>query len=175
VSNCENRAKNEMMENLLIDISEKAIKSEDFNFTSEQIENNWLGNIPASEKQIFEAENKLGVKFPEDYKEFLRITNGFSAPNDVEPSFEEIEKIDYLKNIDESIIETYNLVELEHAIIVGGISEEQYFLLLPPKTENEKWKYWKFANWIPGEEQYSNLKDYFREVLNFITEINEDK
>jgi hypothetical protein len=172
VSNCENRAKNEMMKNLLIDISEKAIKSEDFNFTSEQIENNWLGNIPASEKQISDAENKLGVKFPEDYKEFLKITNGFSAPNDVEPSFENIENIDYLKNVDEFTIEAYGLVELENAIIVGGISEEQYFLLLPPEAENEKWKYWKFANWMAGEQPFENLKEYFEDVLKFVNKNN---
>ena len=168
MSNCENRTKDQMMKNLLIDISEKAIKYEDFNFTSEQIENNWLGNIPASEKQISDAENKLGVKFPEDYKEFLRITNGFSAPNDVEPSFENIEKIDYLKNVDEFTIECYGLVELENAIIVGGISEEQYFLLLPPKAENEHWKYWKFANWMAGEQPFENLKEYFKNVQEFI-------
>lgn len=162
------------MKNLLSEISKKAIKYENLNFSAEQIQNNWLGNISATEKQITEAETKLGIKLPEDYKEFLRITNGFSAPNDVEPSFEKIEKIDYLKNIDEFIIETYNLVDLKNAIVVGGISEEQYFLLLPPKTENDKWKYWKFANWIPGEEQYSCMKDYIEEVLNFIIEINDD-
>jgi len=144
---------------------------EDFKFKSEQIENNWLGNIPASEKQISDSENKLGVKFPEDYKEFLKITNGFSAPNDVEPSFENIENIDYLKNVDEFTIEAYGLVELENAIIVGGISEEQYFLLLPPHAENEKWKYWKFANWMAGEQPFENLKVYFEDVLKFI--INE--
>ncbi|KFF06673.1 SMI1/KNR4 family protein [Flavobacterium reichenbachii] len=156
------------MENLLNDISEKAIKSKDFNFTPEQIKNNWLGNIPASEKQISEAENKLNIRFPADYKEFLRITNGFSAPNDVEPSFENIENIDYLKNVDEFILEAYSLVELENAIIVGGISEEQYFLLLPPKAKNEKWKYWKFANWMAGEQPFENLKEYFEDVLEFV-------
>ena len=31
---------------------------------------------------------------PEDYKEFLTITNGFSAPNEIEPSFEKIEEVD---------------------------------------------------------------------------------
>ncbi|MGO4772636.1 hypothetical protein ACEN2I_13310 [Flavobacterium sp. W22_SRS_FK3] len=53
-----------MMKKLLISISEKAIKYEDFNFTPEQIENNWLGIIPATEKQISETENKLGIKLP---------------------------------------------------------------------------------------------------------------
>lgn len=156
------------MKELLIDISKKAIKYEDINFTKEQIENNWLGNLPVTESQILEAENKLGVKLPEDYKKFLKISNGFSAPNDIEPSFERIEKINYLKNVDEFIIEAYGLVELENAIIVGGISEEQYFLLLPPKSIKENWKYWKFANWYPGEEPFENLDEYFESVLKFI-------
>ena len=157
------------MNNLLVEISKKVIKYEDFNFTSEQIENKWLGNIPAIDTEIIEIENKLGVKFPEDYKAFLKITNGFSAPNDVEPSFERIENVDYLKSVDEYVIEAFvNLPELETAIIVAGIQEEQYFLLLPPKSENGKWKYWKFANWHPGEEPFENLKEYFKNVLEFI-------
>lgn len=161
------------MNKLLVEISKKAIKYEDFNFTKEHIENNWLGNFPATEKQILEAETKLGLKLPEDYKEFLKITNGFSAPNDIEPSFENTEKIDFLKNVDGFIIECYRLPELETAIIVAGILEEQYFLLLPPKSENEKWKYWKFANWYPGEHPFENLSEYFESVLKFIEDEHE--
>jgi RNA polymerase subunit RPABC4/transcription elongation factor Spt4 len=136
-----------MMEKLLIAISEKAIKYEDFNFSREQIENNWLGTIPATEKQISETEKKLGIKLPKDYIDFIKVTNGFSAPNDVEPSFENIENIDFLKNIEPFAIEAYSyLSELKNAILIAGIEEEQYFLLIPPESENEEWKYWKFAN-----------------------------
>ncbi|MFB3386345.1 SMI1/KNR4 family protein [Flavobacterium sp. LAR06] len=157
------------MKNLLISISEKAIKYEDFNFTPEQIEHNWLGTIPASEKQISDVENKLGIKLPNDYIEFLKITNGFSAPNHIEPSFGSIENIDFLKNIDPFTIEAYGLPELENAILVAGIEEEQYFLLLPPESKNEEWKYWKFANWYPGEHPFENFKAYLEDVLRFIT------
>ena len=160
------------MKNLLLEISEKAIEYENFNFNTKQIQNNWLGNASATEEQITEAETKLAVKLPNDYKEFLKITNGFSAPNDIEPSFENIEKIDYLKNVLDYVIDSFNyLPELETAIIVGGILEEQYFLLLPPKSENESWKYWKFAHWFPGEQSFQNLTEYFEDVLQFI--INE--
>ncbi len=157
------------MNNILLEISKKAIEYENFNFTAEQIKNNWLGNKAASESQIIEKETELGVKFPDDYRTFLKITNGFSAPNDVEPSFEKVENITYLKNVDTFTIEAYGLVELENAIIVGGIAEEQYFLLLPPNVENGKWNYWKFANWYPGEHPFNNLTEYFKSVLEFIT------
>ena len=156
------------MTNLLKEISEKAIKYEDFGFTSEQIKGNWLGTTPATQKQIIEAENRLGVKLPDDYKEFLSITNGFYAPNDIEPSFENIENIDFLKNIDKDTIEAYNDINLENSIVVGGLNEEQYFLLIPPVLVSDNWKYWKFANWIPGEHAFENLYKYFSDVLDFI-------
>ncbi|RKR10378.1 SMI1/KNR4 family protein SUKH-1 [Flavobacterium sp. 90] len=162
------------MQNLLIAISKKAIKYENFNFTSEQIETNWLGTIPVTEKQISETENKLGLNLPKDYIEFIKITNGFSAPNDIEPSFESIENIDYLKNIEPFAIEAYaHLPELENAILIAGREEEQYFLLIPPTSNSPEWNYWKFANWYPGEQPYKDLKDYFEDVLQFIVKNHE--
>lgn len=162
------------MKDLLAEISQKATKYQDFNFTPKQVEKGWLGNIPATEEEILEAEIRLGLKLPEDYKEFLLITNGFSAPNDIEPSFEKVSEINFLKNIMDFVVEAYDyLPELETAIIVGGKSEEQQFLLLPPKLESEQWKYWKFANWYPGEESFENLTEYFKNVLEFIVNEHE--
>ena len=165
------------MNSLLKKISEKAIELADFEFTQEQTKNKWLGTKPASENEIKLTEKRLGIKFPTDFKLFLSITNGFSAPNDIEPPFEPIDKIDFLKNIDSFIIEAYNVdgienigKQLEKSILVGGINQEQYFLLIPPNSTNEKWKYWKFANWNPGEEEHKNLESYFMEVLSFMNE-----
>ncbi|OWU89633.1 SMI1/KNR4 family protein [Flavobacterium sp. WLB] len=133
-----------------------------------------MGTISATEEQINKAENKLGIKLPQDYIEFIKITNGFSAPNDIEPSFESIENIDYLKNIEPFVIEAYSyLPELKNAILIAGIDEEQYFLLLPPELKDDDWKYWKFSNWFPGEHPYQNLKEYFEDVLQFIVENHE--
>ena len=170
------------MNSLLKQISEKAIELADFEFTQEQTENKWLGTKPASENEIKLTEKRLGIDFPTDFKQFMSITNGFSAPNDIEPTFEPINKIDFLKNIDSFIIEAYSLngienigIQLEKSIIVGGINQEQYFLLIPPNSTNEKWKYWKFANWHPGEEEHENLESYFKEVLSFLNETIESE
>ncbi|WP_298903816.1 SMI1/KNR4 family protein [uncultured Psychroserpens sp.] len=165
------------MNSLLKQISEKAIALGDFEFTQEQTENKWLGTKPASEAEIKLTEKRLGIEFPTDFRQFLSITNGFSAPNDIEPTLESINKIDFLKNIDSYIIEAYSVdgienigKQLEQSIIVGGINQEQQFLLIPPNSTNEKWKYWKFANWHPGEEEHKNLESYFKEVLSFMKE-----
>lgn len=158
------------MKELLLAISFLSIGLGDLNesVTKNQIQNQWLGFEPISSEQITIIEKRLNIKLPEDYKMFLQITNGFIAPNSVEPSFMKVEEVDYLKNIDKFTIEAYNLPELENSILVAGKDEEQYFLLIPPKNENEKWKYWKFANWMAGEQEFANLETYFKDVLDFM-------
>ena len=145
------------------------------NLTKSQIHNQWLGFEPAKIEEIQKTEKRLNVKLPEDYKNLLRITNGFSASNSIEPTFMKIEEIDYLKNIEKYTIEAYKIPELENCILIAGKDEEQYFLLIPPKNDNEKWRYWKFANWYPGEHEFENLYYYFRDVLEFMEKENNKK
>lgn len=166
------------MQPILKEISVLAIKLGDVPFSNEQIESQWLGNPPASLSQIAAAEKNLGVRLPEDYRDFLMLTNGFAAINDcTEPKFEKIEDIDYLINIDPEFVDIWNehgvedvALELNRSILVGGIQDEQFFLLIPPKRGSEQWKYWKFASWIPGEHEFEDLNDYFLDVLNFLKE-----
>lgn len=162
-----------MIKDILKKISELAIKSGDTEYSNEQIESNWLGNKPAKIDDIASAEKNLGIKFPQDYVDFLLITNGFAATyNHTEPRFEAVENVDYLINIDDFIIEVWNQngledigKELARSILIGGIKEEQSFLIIPPKSIDDHWKYWKFASWIPGESPFQNLFDYFTSVL----------
>ena len=164
------------MKKLLEDISKRAISSGKFNFTPDEINSKWLGKPPASETDIKFTEKRLGVILPDDYKNFLQITNGFSTPNDaIEPTFEKAERITFLKDIDPFLIEVWSkgiLTEtgkaLAKSIVIAGVDEEQYFLLIPPDQKHGNWKYWKFANWIPGEEPYENLEAYFTSVLDFL-------
>ncbi|MCX2743355.1 SMI1/KNR4 family protein [Mangrovivirga sp. M17] len=157
------------MKKILTDLFLNSINSKDSNYTSEQLENNWIGNPPATEKEISAAESRLKVTLPEDYKEFLLIANGYPTYNDaVEPSFEKVNNIEYLKDFDNEVIEIWKengnkeIAEaLSKSIIIAGKQEEQWFLLIPPQEKSEKWRYWKFASWIPGEIEYKNLKDYF--------------
>lgn len=135
---------------------------------------------PANERLILKVEQKLGVTLPEDYKEFLNFSNGLSATDVVEPTFLPIEEIDYLKNIETYTIEGFSIEgiedigkQLEQSILIAGKDEEQYFLLIPPNQDYKKWKYWKFAAWIPGEHEFNNLEAYFSETLSFLEEINE--
>jgi cell wall assembly regulator SMI1 len=128
------------MKELLKEISRLAIPEDRWNLlTEEQIKNEWLGNSPASVDEIKLAEQRLGVTLPEDYKEFLLIANGFSAPNDIEPGFEPTDKIDFLENIDPFLVEVWSEAKLEESIdlarsiLIAGIDQEQYSYLFPQR------------------------------------------
>jgi len=164
------------MKNLLTEISLIAIQQNESAFTEEQKKSRWLGTQPALEEEIKAAESRLGVNLPDDYKDLLSITNGFFTPCDsTEPTFEPVTKIDYLKNIDTYLLEIWNEgvladigEQLNRAIVVGGLVDEQYFFLITPEHSEDKWQYWKFANWLCGEQRYENLENYFVSVLAFL-------
>jgi hypothetical protein len=167
---------------ILQNISKKAILLNDFDFSDEQIKSNWLGVVGAKDNEIAVAEEKLKIKLPDDYIDFLKISNGFSQTSTISCSFLSVDKIDYFKKLEEDLVEIWNKNEdlkevgeaLASSIMIGGLNEEQQFLLIPPKTKSEKWGYWKFANWIPGEEKYLSLKDYFKSDLSFLKEQTKD-
>lgn len=162
------------MEQLLKDISRLSISIGEAIANEHQVKANWLGFEPATQQQIDETEQRLGIKLPEDYVNFLKITNGFSAPNQIEPSFIPVQEITYLRDSDPSLNEAYKLEELERAIFISADDEEQHFFLIQPEHEGDPWRYWKFANWYPGEHEHENLESYFIHVLEFIEEQEND-
>ena len=170
------------MRELLNSISIEMIRVKDFEYKQDQINSKWFGNEPTTLDIIEQAENRLQVNFPQDYKEFLMVANGFHAFSTVEPTFLPINKIDYLNNIDSESIEGWKQAgfmdiakSLERSILVAGVKEEQSFLLIPPNSKSGDWKYWKYANWIPGEEEYTDLREYLRDTLDFLKTVKENQ
>jgi hypothetical protein len=169
------------MKEILLAISLLSIQLGDAyeNASKFQIQNRWLGFQATKVEEIIETEKRLNIKLPEDYKSFLEITNGFSASSTIEPTFMEIKNVDFLKNFETITInswkdagdfETANI--LERSILIAGKDEEQYFLLIPPNDKNGKWRYWKFASWMAGEEEFENLESYFKNVLKLYEKNN---
>lgn len=161
------------MEEILKHISRKALLLGDFEFSINQRQSEWLGHTPASTEMIDHLEKKLRLKLPEDYRAFLKCTNGFSATSIVEPEFAKTTEVDFLNDIDAELVDIWrdtgneDIAEaLEGSICIAGRNDEQQFLLIPPDAAHENWRYWKFAAWIPGEETYDSLEDYFHSVFS---------
>lgn len=161
------------MEKILKEISIKAIELGHYNsyLNQNQLDSVWIGYEPATVKQIDSLEQRLNIKLPQDYKDFLLLTNGFHAASSVEPSFSNINAIDFLMNVDPELYEIWKIgnpevgEKLKTAIKVGGFDEEQYFFLIPPSNENSNWEYWFFAAWAPGEAVYKCMDEYLKNVL----------
>jgi len=158
---------------------EKSILLGQEKYSDTEIKSRWIGNPPATIHEIENTEKRLGLKLPQDYIELVTIANGFpTCSNSVEPSFQKVREIDFYKNFQGNVIDTWKemgvlkdvVCELEKAIMIAGPEDEQQFLIIPPGDGQHKWKYWKFAMWIPGEEVYQDLKSYFESVIKFLNE-----
>jgi hypothetical protein len=178
----QNTANREKMKNLLKEISIKAIELGDLEYTKMQIDSSWIGYSPVRQKEIEKTEKRLRISLPQDYKDFLMLTNGFQATSNVEPSFAGCNKIDFLRNVDNELCQIWikdGVKEVGHklktAIKVGGFDEEQYFFLIPPSNNNPNWEYWVFASWSPGETIFHSLYEYFQFVLETTIEFLEEK
>lgn len=168
------------MKELLEKISELAYELGEADFPDHNLK--WLGEEPCTQEQISELEERLKIQLPKDYVDFLKITNGFEAAIDTEPYFLYPELVCYLRDYDPELIDIWKetgneeiAADLKTSILVGGRDDEQQFLLLPPKDGHPEWRYWKFAHWIPGEEEYDSLENYFQYVSDFLQDISEDK
>lgn len=164
------------MKQILQEISEMAVLLNDEEFTAEQKQTKWLGYPPITDEELSQVETKLRINLPQDYIDFLKICNGFAIYSGVHPSFAPASRIDYLKNVDEDLVDIWGTFgeladvasALATSIKIGGFEEEQYFLLIPPGENETKWRYWKFASWLPGESPFNDLTHYFTDALEFL-------
>ena len=166
------------MKETLEKLFKKSIEYSDKAYTTEQIKTKWIANPPISKVEIKKVEKRLGIKLPPDYIEMTTIANGFPTyPNSIEPAFQKLEEIDFYRNYQWNVIDTWkeigglddDVADLERAIMIAGFEDEQQFLIIPPADRQGRWKYWKFAMWIPGKEEYQDLKSYLDSVIEFLT------
>lgn len=119
----------------------------------------------------------MGLPLPDDYINFLKITNGFSQFSVIDSGFNQSNEVDYLRN---RLPETFKSWEnsyfpefettLGSAIIIAGIeNDEQQFLLIPPTNTREKWRFLEFSNWALGETKYTSIRHYLEETLELVT------
>jgi SMI1 / KNR4 family (SUKH-1) len=170
------------VKNLLKKLSEQAIKFENHNFSDDEVKNKFIGRLSATDEAISATEKRLGVKLPNDIKEFYKISNGTAIIlNQTFGAFEPIEKIDWLKNADAYLIECYaemgedHTNDLKNSIIIAGINYCHNVLIIQPYGKHKKWRYWEFASYVPGETPFRSIKKYLERLLDFMTDQNKSK
>lgn len=158
---------------LLSSISKLAIEQNTIDFAAAILQRKTLCRKPAKNSKIKAVEEKLAVVLPDDYKTFLLASNGFENFSYTGVTLSSIDEVDFLINVDEQLVEIWsdsmedidNLYgeKLKSSVVIGGLQEEQYLLLVP--LGNRKWECWHFANWRPGEVTYESFRFYIEEQL----------
>jgi hypothetical protein len=165
------------MKSLLIQLSKNAIAIYPEGFTEIEKAAQWIGKLPATDMAIAEAEKRLNVTLPADYKEFIKISNGTSILLDQTfGGFMPIEKIDFMVNLEPDTIANYagisdDMTEnLKNSIIVSGQNYIHLVLLIQPHGKFKDWQYWEFAHYTPGETPVENIQAYLTRINDFLVE-----
>jgi len=164
---------------LLQKLSDAAIKIDDNSFYDQDVrQSGWLGYQGATKEEIRQAEEKLGITLPADYKDFLATTNGLKRISLTSGALLPISEIDYLKNIEEPYMfdllldypqkdweeDAYREM-LSNAILISQYPDEQEVWLIPEDQAKTRWQTWFFAAWLPGEIRYPGFRYYIEDQL----------
>jgi hypothetical protein len=164
---------------LIQEISQAALRIEDIE-TYNDIERSvqWIGFEGAESKEIMLSEERLKLRLPEDYKQFLATTNGIRKFPLNNPALLPVERIDYLKDILEPYFfdiigccypeggdEKMYLENLTNAILISAYPDEQLVWLMPEDKERATWQTWFYASWLPGERIFPSFRFYVEEQL----------
>lgn len=147
---------------LLQQWNEDILNSSDAAYLPEEVlRTGWLGFPPATEEEIQAAEARLGVRLPDSYREFLKVTNGWRMTSPFIDRVWGTEEIEWLamqrryildpirRYGDEEIPDSeyflygewrpgpLRLEDLERSLEVGFGSDVDQYLLLPAVTTEE--------------------------------------
>jgi hypothetical protein len=170
-------------EELLHQISTRAIEQKTTDFPEHILQSKSLSRPPATMADIAAAESRLGHTLPDDYKDFLLTSNGFEGFSDTGVVLCRIDQVVFLSALSRETVDIWaNAMEgvdngfgdkLRSSIVIGGLREEQQLLLIP--LPDGQWECWHFSSWRPGEVVYESFRFYMEEELqrledNFYTD-----
>ncbi len=146
----------------------------------------WLGFEPATLADISKAEERLQIKLPPSYKEFLLASNGFKQiscfiwdlmPADrinwidnVDPDFANLFRTEFKEDFIISDKEYYDYTDKQHSsnfrdeylvntLAVSGWGDSAIVLLNPLVKFGEEWEAWIYANWYPGARRFKSFEE----------------
>lgn len=148
----------------------------------------WLGRAGATDEQIEELENRIGLTLPPSYRTFLQYSNGWLGRLDVFIyklySTEEVvwfyernqNEIDGWVRVDtpptspeahriygtQQNVRLFRAQYLQTAIQISDWGDASLLLLTPEVVHEEEWEAWFLASWLPGALRYRS----FWELMN---------
>lgn len=148
----------------------------------------WLGAPGASEGELRAAEERLGLRLPPSYREFLACSNGWACAG---PSsmcggaLRPASTIDRFAREHADWIEAYvgpagghdttpedhlvygptqdcvafRLAYLGECLQISDVQDGGVYLLNPAVSRDGEWEAWHFANWLPGATRFRSFRE----------------
>lgn len=159
-------------------------------------EQEWLGNPPATEAQIAQLENRLGVRLPPSYREFLQFSNGWlgTEETDAVPKLLPVDKVDlfiklsphevnawqlamtgttpptpeeYRQKSSDPNYEDFPLEFLQTAIQINEPVDNVYVLLIPDIVQDQEYETWAMAAWMSGSIRFPSFWHFMQNEYQF--------
>ncbi|MER5650694.1 SMI1/KNR4 family protein [Streptosporangium sp. NPDC002524] len=146
----------------------------------------WLGATGASETELARHEERLGVRLPPSYREFLQVTNGWDKKTYSSLHLLPVAELGWTRDVDPYLAEVWgpkpsspDISDEDYFVYGAGqdpmhirdeympgtlyISEYlegQVYLLNPHIVMSDgEWEAWSFATWKPGVTRFRSFWD----------------
>ncbi|QPQ54278.1 SMI1/KNR4 family protein [Allosphingosinicella flava] len=169
---------------LLQRMSDAAIADEDIRerLSLTQIKKRWLGEEPAPESAIAEAESRLGLRFPPSLRAFYKVSNGWRSPAWSISSILPVEEIVPFKQEHVEEIAVWSEGGDRHSRQIAttiqlspyykSTEEDDAVLLLNPlaMSSDDEMEVWFHASWVPGAAFYRSFWHLMTSLLKQLEE-----
>ncbi|MEV4567255.1 SMI1/KNR4 family protein [Nonomuraea sp. NPDC049419] len=147
-----------------------------------------LGELhpPATEAEVREVEERIGVGLPPSYRQFLLVANGWGSDDDC--LLLSVQEAGWLRDVDPSRAETWSAAasvpdelyfvygpeqdsshyrgEYVPGTFLAGYWDDGVALLNPHvRTAEGEWEAWYLAPWKPGATRYRSFWDLAMDEL----------
>ncbi|WP_067186022.1 SMI1/KNR4 family protein [Microtetraspora niveoalba] len=134
----------------------------------------WLGTTGASEAEIVRHEERLGMRLPPSYREFLQVTDGWDEYSHSSLRLLSLNEVGWTRDVEPMIAQIWDGLDgadpqdtwylhqesVSASLCVSEEIEGQVWLLNPHVVGPDgEWEAWDFASWHPGEVRYRSFWD----------------
>ncbi|MGP4094293.1 SMI1/KNR4 family protein [Nonomuraea sp. KM90] len=119
----------------------------------------WLGTTGVGEEELARHEERLGIRLPPSYREFLQISNGWDVESYSCLHLLPLAEVGWTRDVDPHLAETWG-DPMGDTLYLSEYIDGQVCLLFPGVVAPDgEWQAWDFATWHPGVLEYRSFWD----------------